>query len=331
MKKIIKRILILIIILIIAAAALWAAAYFHRSDPKNIIQYETTNPFINGTTQISAHRSGSGIMPEETLMAFENCVKNDSFSVDFFEFDLHITKDNVLVLLHDDELDRTSDSETVFGETGVRPENKTYEELRTLNMGAKFVNEAGEMPYADLHGADVPDNLKILSLDAILDYLTAHDDYNYIIEVKNEGDLGKKSVDLLYATLKERDLLDKVIFGCFISEISEYADDTCPGMIRSAYPSEVSEFYFASLFNRSDYEPEFKVLQIPFASAKDSYYVNLGTARVINYAHKHNLAVQYWTVNKEEHMEYLIRLGTDCIISDYPDKLYSVRESLDSE
>lgn len=102
-------------------------------------------------------------------------------------------------------------------------------------------------------------------------------------------------------------------------------------MIRSAYPSEVSEFYFASLFNRSDYEPEFKVLQIPFASAKDSYYVNLGTARVINYAHKHNLAVQYWTVNKEEHMEYLIRLGADCIISDYPDKLYSVRESLDSE
>ena len=37
MKKIVKRILTLIIILILAAAALWAAAYFHRSDPKNII------------------------------------------------------------------------------------------------------------------------------------------------------------------------------------------------------------------------------------------------------------------------------------------------------
>ena len=45
MKKIVKRILTLIIILILAAAALWAAAYFHRSDPKNIIHYETTNPF----------------------------------------------------------------------------------------------------------------------------------------------------------------------------------------------------------------------------------------------------------------------------------------------
>lgn len=328
MKKIIKRILAFLLILVITLSAIWAAAYFHRSNPKNIILYETTNPFISSPTQISAHRSGGGIMPEETLMAFENCVKNDSFSIDFFEFDLHITKDNVLVLLHDDDLDRTSDSETVFGETGVHPEDKTYEELRTLNMGAKFVNEDGEMPFADLHGDAVPDNLKIVSLDTILDYLTAQDDYDYIIEVKNEGDLGKKSVDILYDTIKERGLLDKVVFGSFHSEIIDYVDETYPDMHRGASTGEVTEFYFASLFNRSDYEPKFEALQLPFASAKDSYYVNLGTARVINYAHKHNLAVQYWTINNEKDMEYLTRLGADCIMSDYPDKLYSVRESI---
>ena len=57
-----------------------------------------------GKTQISAHRSGGGIMPEETLKAFRNCAENPEFKIDVFEFDLHITKDDVLVLLHDDTL-----------------------------------------------------------------------------------------------------------------------------------------------------------------------------------------------------------------------------------
>ena len=34
-------------------------------------------------------------------------------------------------------------------------------------MGAKFVSETGEMPYADLNGADVPEDLRILDLDTI--------------------------------------------------------------------------------------------------------------------------------------------------------------------
>ena len=50
--------------------------------------------------------------------------------------------------------------------------------------------------------------------------------------------------------------------------------------------------------------------------------VNLGTAKVINYAHKHNIAVQYWTINKESELEYLASIGADCIMSDYPDLLY---------
>ena len=118
----------------------------YRSDSEDVIAYETDNPFVaaDGNTQMSAHRSGGGIMPEETMMAFKNCAENENFTVDWFEFDLHITKDNVLVLLHDDTLDRTSDSETVFGEKEVRPEDKTYEELRILNMGAKFENENGK-------------------------------------------------------------------------------------------------------------------------------------------------------------------------------------------
>lgn len=326
--KILLKVLLGVLLVLAVITGIWAGAYFHRSSPSAIQQYETTNPYIQEITQISAHRSGAGIMPEETMMAFKNCVENAAFTVDFFEFDLHITKDGVLVLLHDDELDRTSDCETVFQETNVRPENKTYEELRMLNMGAKFITDNGEMPYADLHGNEVPDELRILSLDEVLDYLTSQGSYNYIIEIKNEGELGKQGVDILYATLKERNLLDTAIFGCFHPEVSDYMDAAYPDMKRGAYTAEVVDFYLAALTNQAGYTPSFDVLQLPFGSMKDSYGLNLATAQIINYAHKNNLAVQYWTINDEKDMEYLIRIGADCIMSDYPDVLYSVRSSI---
>ena len=61
--RIIKRILLGIVLIALATAGLWAFTYFHRSDPSKIIQYDTTNPIIYDSTQISAHRSGAGIFP----------------------------------------------------------------------------------------------------------------------------------------------------------------------------------------------------------------------------------------------------------------------------
>ena len=330
MKKVLKilgKILSCILALILVLAIVMVIGYRHRSNPSQVISFETDNPHIGERTYISAHRSGAGIMPEETMMAFRNCVENEGFEVDYFEFDLHITRDDVLVLLHDDELDRTSDCETVFGREHVRAEEYTLEELRKLNMGAKFVNEAGEMPYSGLTGGDVPEDLRIVDLDTILDYLESNGEYRYIIEIKNGGDLGKKGVDILYASLKERNMLDRAVFGSFHGEVSDYKDAAYPDFMRGAYANEVIEFYLSSLINKKDFQPKYGVLQLPFHNPGDDAYINFGTASVLNYAHAHNLAIQYWTVNDEKDIEYLIGLRADCIMSDYPDLAWRVREA----
>lgn len=322
-KKLI--ILIFFLTLIVSLGTFVNIAGFHRSDPEQIKTYDSTNPYMLSSTDISGHRSSGGIAPEETMMAFKNCAENDEFSVDVFEFDLHITKDNVLALLHDDTLDRTSDSEEVFGEKNVRPEDKTYDELRKLNMGAKFENEAGEAPYANLKGDDVPDNLKIPRLEEVLDYLDTVGDYKFIIEIKNDGDLGRKGVDILYRILTERDLLDKVIFGTFHGEISEYVDENYPDMTRSTGIAEALEFWEAALTDSDTYDPPCSVLQLPYGFPFQNLGMNTGTATMINYAHEHNMAIQFWTVDDEEDMEYLISVGADCIMTNYPDVLYKVK------
>ena len=308
----------------LAGAACFAAAktahYFYRSPKGSAKEYPHTNPDITPLHRVeaSAHRSGAGVMPEESLMAFAACAKSTEFKTDTFEFDLHSTKDGVLVLQHDDTLDRTTDCVEVFGEKNVRPEDKTYDELRRLNIGARFVDVNGNMPYAGYSGDSVPDNLRIQRLETVLDFLTKHGSYKYIIDIKNPGELGFRGVDTLYKILEERGLLESTIFGNFHGEISRYVDKNYPLLRRSAGIVEVIAFYYSAMLGIKRDSFKYVALQIPCKKAG----FNLATSRLVNYAHRHNLAVQFWTVNSAPYAKYLKSIGADCVMSDYPDDIY---------
>ncbi len=291
---------------------------------ERITSYQSDNPYITpyGTTLVSAHRSGGGIYPENTIMAFENCINAKNFKTDIFEFDLHITKDGALIILHDDTLDRTTDSETVFGVTDARPENYTLEELKTLNFGAGFTDRDGKTPYKDLHGKDVPESLRVATLSEVLDYLEGNGGFRYIIEIKNGNALGVAAADRLYAILKEKNLLKKAVIGTFNGEITQYLDEKYPDLLRSASIMEVLGFYVDSLLKleRPANYYKFTALQIP----ANQFYIKLGTARLTNYAHKNGIAVQYWTINDADTMRYLRSINADCVMSDVPDLAFSV-------
>lgn len=313
------RIVTIILAVFLCLGVAEVILYSHKSVPASLKPYNGTSQYIStsGKAMTSAHRSGGDTAPEESMMAFKNCVESSDFQTDVFEFDLHITADDVLVLLHDETLDRTSDCEKVFGETKVRPETKTYEQLRQLNMAAKFVNIDGTKPFEGLEGDAVPDDVRIQRVEDVLDYLTANGDFDFIIEIKNGGDLGKKGVDKLCEILEERNLFDQVIFGTFKGEITDYVDENYPQLKRSASIKEVVQFYFGSFVN-AKLEPKYIALQIPYKLAG----FNLGTTKIVNYAHSMNLAVQYWTINDEEDVEYLNSIGADCIMSDNPGMAY---------
>ena len=315
-----KGLLIALIVIIVLALGLLFIMTRDFSGTK-AQEFETTNPFITelGKTMVSAHRSGGELFPENTMMAFKGNIESEDFNTDVFEFDLHITKDEQLIILHDDTLDRTSDACEVFGTTDVKPENYTYEELRQLNMGEMFETEDGSTPYKGLRGDDIPDTLRVATLKDVLTYLSSNGDFRYIIEIKNGDELGYKSADLLYNTLKELDLLDKAIIGTFNGEVTNYMDETYPDMLRSAGIKEVLVFYFDSLLG-IDREYKFTALQIP----ANQFVVHLGTAKLCNHAHKNNIAVQYWTINDAETMLMLRDIGADCIMSDNPALCYDV-------
>ena len=321
--KIIKRILKITLCVLLVLVLLAGYLYWEVTRKTGVAPVETDgaeNGLITplGVTMLSGHRSGGGIAPENTMMALQNCVESDEYQLDIFEFDIRLTADGIPVLIHDNTLDRTSDAAEVFAETDVQVGSKTLAQLKQLNMGAKFKTDDGQTPFAGLTGDAVPDELRILTLEEALTYLEQSGQYHYIIEIKNSGETGFKAADILYDTLQKFGALQRTVVGTFHNEITEYVDTTYPDMLRSAGFDECIEFYIYSLLKLPAAEDkwQFVALQIPTTD----YTVNLGTSRLVNYAHKHNIAVQYWTINDPDEMAYLQSIGADAIMTDVPDR-----------
>jgi glycerophosphoryl diester phosphodiesterase len=76
---------------------------------------------------LCAHRGASGTHPENTLPAFEEAIRLGAHMI---EFDLHLTRDRVLVLMHDATVDRTTDGKGAVSSLSL-------EEIRRLDAGKK--------------------------------------------------------------------------------------------------------------------------------------------------------------------------------------------------
>ncbi len=294
---------------------------------------DSTNPYIAEylNPAIAAHRSGGGIAPQNTLMAFENIVESaDSLGVDTLEFDVQITKDGELVLLHNLTYDDTSNAAEAFGRKNVYVSSLTLEEAQVLNLGENFEVD-GEYPYRGLRGEQIPYNLRVVTCDEVIDYVEANSagKYNYVIEIKSIGSDGFKAVDKLYSVITERNLQGRVIWSTFSPDISSYMKMKYPEISRTADAIEAIQFYFYFRMNwdLQDVSPSYTALQIPYGSSALDNLINLGTREMLNYAHSNDIAVQYWTINSEEEVKLLAMNGADCIMTDYPQMAHEAVES----
>ncbi len=64
---------------------------------------------------VIAHRGASAYAPENTLPAFRRAI---DMGADFIEYDVQVTKDKQLVILHDQTLERTTNVEELFPDFG---------------------------------------------------------------------------------------------------------------------------------------------------------------------------------------------------------------------
>jgi glycerophosphoryl diester phosphodiesterase len=262
----------------------------------------TDTPFAENIQRrplVMAHRGGAALWPENTMYGFERAV---DLGVDMLETEIHSTADNILVLMHDSTVDRTTN-----GSGPIRA--FTLEELKTLDAGYNWTSDGGQtFPFRG-SGITVP---------TLEEVFTALPTARINIDIKQEK---PSLVEPLCKTIRTFDMTDKVMVASFNSKVLKAFRRVCPEVTTSAGTGEVAFFFMVNMvFLGAVYRPACQAFQVPEYSSG----LRVLTKRFVETAHGLNLAVHVWTINEVTDMKRLLALGVDGIVTDYPDRLISL-------
>ncbi len=249
---------------------------------------------------IIAHRGGSIIFPENTMVAFEGAAK---LGVDVIEMDFQLTSDDKLVTMHDDSVDRTTNGTGLVREMNL-------EQIQNLDASTNFLDIYGENPWNNSH-------LAPLTIDQVLDRFL-DSPHRLSFEIKNEGLEGEIAAEVMYDAIQIRQMEKRVEIGSFHIESLHAIRDISNGSIAtSGAESEIEKCILFPMIQLDRWwlDPgSASVLQIPMEWSG----INLATKGIVDRAHQHGQAVQYWTINDRESMDHLIEIGADGIMTDDP-------------
>lgn len=220
--------------------------------------------------------SGTDGAPENTIPAF---VQSKAHGFDFIECDTAVTKDGVVVCIHDNTIDRTSD-----GTGNVR--DLTYEQLLQYDFGSWKSEE-----YA---------GTKIPKLEEVLDVCKALRLHPYI-EIKYNGLFTREEVEQIVDLVRSKGMLDSVTFISFSPQQL--------GWVMSAYKYArlglITNTAGDSTINFTDWAQIRRILQI-LRNGVNSVFANVRKETIdpthtsyiegINKVYSYDFPVECWTV-----------------------------------
>jgi glycerophosphoryl diester phosphodiesterase len=247
---------------------------------------------------VYAHRGGAALRPENTISSFDNGL---ALGADGLEFDVHLSRDGVVVVHHDALLDRTTNA---HGPLAAR----TADELAALDAGHWFRGPAGEFPFRG-QGFRIP---------RLHDVLARYPGVPMIIELKvNQPELARRAVDEVRAA----DAVARVSFGSFGWRVLNTVRKYEPRLVTGASREEVRLALYRSWIRWPSMRRQpYREFQLPERSGS----LTIVSRRFIEYAHRANLPINVWTVNEAADIRRLADWGVDGIISDRPDTAVSV-------
>ena len=232
--------------------------------------------------KIFAHRGASGYAPENTLTAIKKAIE---MKADGIEIDIQLTKDGKIVVIHDWKVDRTT--------TG---RGFVYE----LDFGYIRSLDAGQWYTKDFIGEVVP------TLEEVLDILP--NDMMLNIEIKDTARKHSNIEEKMLEVLKKYpEKFDNIIVSSFhhdkIKRLQELEPKLKLALLTDSEFIEIEKYLSTNGLNSFSYHPE----------------INLISKEDVEILHEKGIKVFVWTVNKEEDLAYLIKLGVDGVITNYPD------------
>ena len=237
--------------------------------------------------KIIAHRGASGYAPENTLKAFALALEMGSKD---FEFDVHQTRDGILVVHHDLDL----------GHTALRKDriaDLTYAELKKINVAKHFKMDAAFQ--------------RVPRLEEVIDVIGTRAAWlNF--EVKNDRNIYPGIEEKVLAFLKSKP-------GLFQKSVVSSFDHGTLKRFRERSP-ELKLAYLGHGLSAVLLLPALKKAR---ALGAVNFHMALKLAFKINVSRikKAGFRVCVYTVNKKKDALRMKKIGVDGIFTNYPDIL----------
>lgn len=232
-----------------------------------------------------AHRGASAYYPENTILSFQKAMEMGCTGI---ETDVQLTKDGVLVLIHDEMVNRTTN-----GKGFVK--DYTYSELTRLDAGCWMGQEFA--------------GLKIPTAEQLI-YLTSEKDIMINFEIKNGivlyEDIEQKLIDLVST--------HKIKHKVILSSFNHYSIAKCNKISKGI---DTGVLYMEGLYKPYNYA------KTVGANAIHPYFYAVNE-QIVKDAKKHKTKINVFTVDDEEYMRAFLDMRVDGIITNYPDKLYEI-------
>ncbi len=301
----------------------------------------TAQQGVERAFDLQAHRGGRGLLPENTLPAFENAL---ALGVTTLELDTVLTADGVVVVHHDRRLApaRTRDASGEWIGEDAPPAilALTADEVARYDIGRARPGSryAERWPgQAGLDGVAIPTLAAVLARAEALSGGTVR----YNIETKIAPDSPEDSADpevfaqALVAVIREAGVSDRAAVQSFDWRTLQIVQRDAPE-IATVYLT--AEQDWLDNLGRGDAAPspwiggleiDWAQVTLPQAIARaggavwSPYYRDL-TEADLKEAQRLGLRVVVWTVNDPGDLASLIDLGVDGIITDYPDRARAV-------
>ncbi|MBA2306396.1 MAG: glycerophosphodiester phosphodiesterase [Acidobacteria bacterium] len=274
--------------------------------------------------QLVAHRGASAYAPEHTLEAYTLAIEQGA---DFVEQDLAVTKDGMLVCIHDLTLDRTTNVEDVFptrfveDKTAASPTRSwlvgdfTLAEIKQLDAGAWF--------NPKFAGARIPTFQE--AIDAVGSRAGLYPELKDPAFYRERGVSPEK---LLAGILEKNGLLKqagspRVIIQSF--------DETTVKLLATALPG-VPRVWLVdpAAAGRIDSEEKVKQLATWATGLGPNKMIVAARPEIVTWAHAAGLTVTPWTFRssntgtfpsvRDEMAKYLYEYGVDAVFTDNPDQ-----------
>lgn len=244
---------------------------------------------------VHGHRGARAIFPENTIPAFAYAI---DIGADALELDVAVTKDHVLVVSHDPQIN----PEICTGpHPGAAIHQLTLDQLREYDCGM--------LKNPRFPGQRAVPGTRIPTLEEVLD-LANRGSFQFDIEIKSFPDQRELTpaaevfARMVIEAVRARQLEPRVVVQSFDYGVLHEMKRLAP------------EIRLAALWE-DDARPFDAMAHVAEADIVSPRF-NLVTAGQVRTAHEHDIAVVPWTANTAQDWRRLIDAGVDGIITDDP-------------